>query len=163
MLGEALFWVALNPSERTVEIVIGSLLLLFFGNARQIMWWLIFRRCAHKLVGFPLWRCNWQITGFGVGEFSCIYAQNLSRLPVYCLLHLFLMDSSLNLLVDVYWPLKKKTLLKISIEIELGGCHEFADLDVNSSKLESIVSHDIKNLQNNNNKKSSEPCPLVLF
>lgn len=38
MLGEALFWVALNPSERTVEIVIGSLLLLFFGNARQIMW-----------------------------------------------------------------------------------------------------------------------------
>jgi hypothetical protein len=41
-------------------------------------------------------------------------------------------------------PLKKKTLLKISIEIELGGCHEFADLDVNSSKLESIASHDIK-------------------
>jgi hypothetical protein len=56
-------------------------------------------------------------------------------------------------------PLKKKTLLKISFEIELGGCHEFADLDVNGSKLESIVSHDIKNLQNNNNKKSSEPCP----
>jgi hypothetical protein len=55
------------------------------------------------------------------------------------------MDSSLNLLVDVYWPIKKKkTLLKISIEIELGGCHEFADLDVNSSKLESIASHDIK-------------------
>jgi hypothetical protein len=41
-------------------------------------------------------------------------------------------------------PLKKKTLLKISIEIELGGCHESADLDVNSSKLESIASHDIK-------------------
>jgi hypothetical protein len=54
------------------------------------------------------------------------------------------MDSSLNLLVDVYWPIKKKTLLKISIEIELGGCHESADLDVNSSKLESIASHDIK-------------------